>query len=138
MLKRLMPLLIFAMLLYSYGTEKEQLFTGADGIYTATLQGASDGMQIVFSTDDKDIFYSLKSVTGQSLTTYDGDYVEEFLNDFNCRFVFSETLNDRTVNYYYSMQIRGYRSINGKIVNVAACSYNGVYTIGTPLIYGSF
>ncbi len=138
MLKRCFALLLIIYIFGFTNNAKEPLFKDCKGYYTVTTGGGSAGKFTTFSTDEMYKFYSVKNITGQSLATYDKGYIDNFLVEYEAEKVFSETVQGIVINYYYSDKIRGYRSINGKKVNIETSDDNGFYTIGSPLIYGGF
>ena len=137
MLKKGISLILIVFIFACFNNDKP-LFSDGKGYYTVTTGNGSSGSLRSFSSEEIYKFYTIKSVTGQSLATYDKNYIDDFLQKKECKKVFSEVLDGIEINYYYSSKISGYRSINGKKVNLQTCDDNGLYTIGSPLIYGGF
>ena len=138
MLKRLAVILLLLYVVYMYAYMDSPIFVGGEGIYTVTTNGASDGKIYTFNTSKMYKFYTFKGITGQSLTTKNFDFIDDFLTKNNCELMFTEIVDGIEINYYYSPKIWGYKPVNGKKVNLEVAKNKGNFTIGTPLIYGSF
>ena len=130
-------LLIFCVFCISW--TKTPIFKGAEGVYTVAIEDKGSASKMVsFSTAEKDRFYLINKSYGQSLFTLDREYIDNFLAEYDCTFLFSENYLNGVTNYYYTPKIWGYRSINGKKVNVQTAIGDYGYAIGTPIIYGGF
>ena len=134
----IVAILVVFMALY-FGRAQKAMFLGAEGVYTLSVENESSSAKFIsFNAKDTDNIAKYKMVTGQSVYGISKDYIDEFLTKYQCVLVFSEATAYGETNYYYSPKIWGYKSINGKKVNVqtAICSYGN--TIGTPIIYGGY
>ncbi len=138
MIKRCFALLLIIYIFGCCNSSTKPLFADGEGYYTVTTGGGSAGEFKTFKSDEIYKFYTVKNITGQSLATFDKDYINDFLIKYDAIKVFSETVQGIEINYYYTDKISGYRSINGKKVNLQTSDDNGLYTIGSPLIYGGF
>lgn len=141
MLKKVVVLLmmiIIAKISLDSSAFKLPLFKDGCGLYTVTTGGGSSGKMYTFKTEDLHLFNNIKNITGQSLSTQSKQYINDFLLEYDCVFVFEETVDNLVIKYYYTTKISAYRSINGKKINVQTCENNDYYTIGSPLIYGGF
>lgn len=116
-------------------------FGGATGNYSFYLGSASSTCEIVTVDAESadEVKKNLNNVCGESLSTTDGDYIRKKITEYGATFLFEENVDGTTVRYYYSPEIGGGKTVNGKKVNLqTAESENGCYTIGTPLIFGGF
>lgn len=114
------------------------VFFGAEGIYSVTYGGGSSGVTESFPTYKMKKFYDFSDIDGQSLCTKNGEYVEKFLKENDCKLMFSETIDGLVVRYYYTPKISVYRSVNGKKVNIQTVKNKESFTIGSPMIYGGY
>lgn len=137
-MKKFLAFSLILLFLYAYKSPVRPLFDKNEGVYTLTEGEASSGKFYTYTAFNDCDFYSLKNVCGQSLKTQNEKYIEKFLIEYDCVKVFEESVDGLKINYYYSHKICGYRSINGKKVNVQT-SFDGIiHTVGSPLIYGGF
>lgn len=137
-MKKFLALILIVFTFDVSAYKSRPLFLGCDGVYTVTIGEGSKGVFKSFSTEDIKEFYLYSRIDGQSLTTENEVFIQEFLEKYECVKVFSETVSNIVVKYYYSPKISAYRSINGVKVNVQTAENGNNYTIGSPLIYGGY
>ncbi len=144
---KLLVLICAAILLINGGVftrekEAKQLapfFYDAKGEYAVCIgEGGSLSEINTFSTEEMEKFYDFENVTAQSVRVYDLDYIDVIIKRYGFEKVFEEKVENISVCYYYSDKIPVYKSINGKKINLQTALGNQIYTIGTPMIYGSF
>lgn len=138
MLKKVAVVTLLSFVCFIYLSSQTPKFLDGNGYYGVTVGKGSSGRTEFFSTDEKYRFYRFSNISGQSLLTEDKNYVDNFLKDRDCKILFTETVDGIVLKYYYTPKISGYRSINGKKVNVQTAEKDGKFTLGTPLIYGGY
>ncbi|MBR2336728.1 MAG: hypothetical protein IKA61_02155 [Clostridia bacterium] len=88
---------------------------------------------------DADSFIYLKGcLKGESVEFLSEQNALAFLNNLCAKLVFCETGEDFLCHYYYSEKISDYVIIRGQRVNLHLSCGKGVWTVGSPLIFGSF
>lgn len=132
--------IIFAIIFLINLVPTDYLIFKIEGDYTFYVGKASSNAEII--TVDQSVALatkkSLKNVFGESVKCSDKSKIEGELNRLSAQFVFSEKIDDLVVNYYYSNKISRYKVINGKKINLQTAERNNNFTIGSPLIFGSF
>lgn len=81
---------------------------------------------------------SLDGISGESFKTKKLSDVDKVIEDYDAKLQFSEQIGETTINYYYTDKLSYFKRIKGKKVNLQTARSNEVYTVGTPLIFGSF
>ena len=84
------------------------------------------------------LLYFKNHLKGESVEFLSEKSATEFINKLNAKHVFSEKGEDFYCEYYYTNQINDYITINGYKINVHLSYGNGVFIVGTPIIFGSF
>ncbi len=138
MRKKLAAILIALLLPCLCRFSSSPIFSEGSGYYGVTVGKGSAGKTEYFETAKMYKFYGYALVSGQSLTTDDKTYIDDFLSANACVKVGEEYVENITIKYYYSPKMWGYKTVNGKKVNVQTAEKSGKYTIGTPLIYGGY
>lgn len=137
-MKRICSLILIFALICAYKIPFKPLFKSAEGYYTLTVGEGTLGRFYTVKAEKIDCFRGIFNVSGQSLKTENKEYIDNFLRDYSCVQIKTETVDGLTIRYYYSSKIPVYRSINGKKVNVQTCFGKDYYVIGSPLIYCGF
>lgn len=138
MRKKIAAILITLLLPCLCKFSSSPIFAEGSGYYGVTTGKGSAGKTEYFETTEMYKFYGYVLVCGQSLTTDDKTYIDDFLAANACVEVKEEHVENITIKYYYSPKMWGYKTVNGKKVNVQTAEIKGKYTIGTPLIYGGY
>ena len=73
----------------------------------------------------------------QTIDVKDYPYLKSFLDDFDAKVIFTESIDEGVSYYAYSPKIKERVNLNGKTINLQIFIGNSV-TVGAPLIYGSF
>jgi hypothetical protein len=133
-------LFLGVLLIFSLWQKPSTVFEAETGNYSFYIGNASSTCEIVTTTaaNAKSLRKSLKNVCGESLQTQDGEAIDGEVERLKANLVFEEVANGIVLKYYYSDKISTYKSINGTKVNLQTANDNGLWTIGTPLIFGSF
>ena len=84
------------------------------------------------------LLYFKQHLKGESVEFFSEDSAINFINELGAKYVFSEKGEEFYCKYYYTTQIKDYITINGYKINVHLSCGKGVYTVGTPIIFGSF
>ncbi|MBP5177012.1 MAG: hypothetical protein ILP02_00330 [Clostridia bacterium] len=79
-----------------------------------------------------------KGVRGSGVYGVDDAFVKELIKSTQAKKVFSETVEDIVVDYYYSAKIPAYKRVSGKKINLQTARRGDVYTVGSPLIFGGY
>ena len=84
-------------------------------------------------------FLTLNQVMGESVEYQAQDFcLQEFLDRYNAKLVFSENTSQGQSYFAYSKKIRYKKTINGKLVNLQVFVSNQRVKVGSPIIFGSF
>ena len=78
------------------------------------------------------------NVRGECVEGVDESFVAFALSDLKAEKVFEESASDVVTVYYYSPKICGYKSINGKKVNLQTATRGNGYIIATPMIFSGY
>ena len=100
------------------------------------LYGSGSDCVIVDENDYSPAYLAfVKGVCVKNVSERD---VLETIRRYEADLVFSERFGSVTNYYYYSNKISGYKLVKGKKINIHAAFDDGVISIGTPLIFGSY
>ena len=86
---------------------------------------------------DKFIYFK-NALKGESVEFFSEEKALFLINKLNAKFVFSEKGEDFYCKYYYTDNIKDYVILNGEKINLHLSYGKGVFTVGTPIIFGSF
>lgn len=137
MLKRLFILCLCAVMPFlSHISLNASIFSG----YTEKVEiylGGSGSLSQIQTIDVKDYPY-FSGVCGQAFKTDLNEFdLKSFLDDFDAKVIFTESIDEGVSYYAYSPKIKERVNLNGKTINLQIFIGNSV-TVGAPLIYGSF
>ncbi len=116
------------------------MFEGIDGKYVFyTKTSVSTDFVYANSSNAQKIKKSLDCICGESVVfEYDEQTLNDCLNKYKAKKLFTESGTDFKTTYYYSNKIPFYELIGGVKVNLQV-AYSGEYCqIGSPMIYGGF
>ena len=133
MLKKILLLLISACLVLSF-THLNSTDLFSKGEKTYYLYNHSSTASIVKEKS----FLGINTVGESTVISSENFNLAGFLADNSARKVFIEELNEITVYYCYSPNIKRYKVIKGQKINLQIAVRKSVVTIGSPLIYGSY
>ncbi len=108
-----------------------------EGRHTMYFGSTSSDCKIVDDVDEGAIYFKNR-LAGESVKVYGNFDEKSFLSKMHARLVFEEIGENFRCGYYYSPKIRGYKSINGKKVNLHIAVTESGTTVGTPIIFGSY
>lgn len=139
MLKIMLKLLISLLFILSFSIESGGKLKG-EGIHTFYLYSQSSSATIKTVPEDKTdhFIYFKNSLKGESVTFTNKEKAINLLKDLNANSIFIEQANDFYCEYFYSEKIDGYIMLNGQRINLHLSITNGLYTVGSPIIFGSF
>ena len=88
---------------------------------------------------DSPYFFALGKKWGESVRLSPKDFsLENLLEDFSARLVFSESTSTHQIYYAFSPTIRYQKRVKGKKVNLQIAIAKNSVVLGSPLIFGSF
>lgn len=137
-MQKLLSLILIICIFCAFNYCRQPLFYDGEGWYSVCLGEGSSGKIEGFSTSEIEDYYLYKNIRGQSLTTKDKRYIDDFLKRYDCKLLFIEEVEGVVTKYYYSPKISVYKPVNGKKVNVQTAVSEEIFTIGSPLIYGGY
>lgn len=139
MLKKLCVLICIVLLIKVF-PQSGLIFMAKGESYTFYVGQNSSNCQIITVglTEAKACKKNLKNLCGESFQTADKQLVDSEILRLDCTLCFSEVIGDILTSYYYSPKIFNYETINGYKVNVQVANNLGLYTLASPLIWGSF
>lgn len=137
-MRKLLSIILIVCIFCAFNYYRKPLFYNGEGWYTVCMGEGSSGKIEGFSTAEIENYYLYKNIKGQSLTTRDKDYIDDFLKKYDCELLFTEEVEGVVTQYYYSPKISTYKPVNGKRVNVQTATRECFFTIGSPLIYGGY
>lgn len=124
------------MLLLSNISLNTSIFSG----YTKRVEvylGKGGSLSQIQTIDVKDYPY-YSGVYGQSFKTDLNEFdLKSFLDDFDAKVIFTESIDEGVSYYAYSPKIKERVNLKGKTINLQIFVGTTV-TVGAPLIYGSF
>lgn len=129
-----LTLFIFAINLGCGGSIK------GEGNHTFYFYSKSSNATIktISESKSKYFLYFKNNLKGESVEFFNEHSALDFINQLKANYVFSEIGEDFYCEYYYSNKIKDYVIINGHKVNLHLSYGNEVFTVGTPIIFGSF
>lgn len=139
MLKKAVIICSLIATFFIVGFPKRPIFNG-EGDYVLYLNSASS-LAVAVKIDKCDLlkcYSSFNNVKGELLKAKSKEVIDSELSRLNAEFVFSEKGEEFETNYYYSDKISGYKTINGKKINIQTAVYSDDYLIATPMIFGGF
>lgn len=154
-MKKLIALVLSMFLLLSIRADfsLSSISTGLDGIHVFyTMQrledpraeciGSGNGFMIQCSNQDAAEIYSRLSpemLSGESFS-FSGGLAEAraILSRLNAEVVNTEEIDQLQIWYAYTHMLGGELNVSGELVNVQIAIRDGVVTVGTPLILGSY
>ena len=119
--------------------DEKLIFADCKKDVTVYLDNASSTATIkkISSRDYLNGYGDLK-VFGASVHGCDEEYVYFLIDDLNAKEVFFEDIGDVKCVYYYTPNIRSYKIINGKKVNLQTAKRGEKYSVGCPMIFGGY
>ena len=93
---------------------------------------------VTVNSDYEQAFKTLRNVKGEYVENVNEEYVKKILARLNAKKQFTEVVDGVTCDYYYTPAIKDYVVISGKRVNLHSARRGGVYSIATPMIFGSY
>ncbi|MGN0819464.1 MAG: hypothetical protein ACI4M6_03585 [Christensenellaceae bacterium] len=139
MLKKAIIICSLIATFFIVGFPKKPVFQG-EGDYVLYLNSASS-LACSVEVEQRSIsktYSCFKNVSGECLKARSQQVINDELIRLNAKFVFSEKGDDFETNYYYSDKISGYKTINGKKINIQTACRADNYIIATPMIFGGF
>ena len=102
--------------------------------------GKDNSCCVIYNVDEdaESEYKRLFDVCGERAATLDEYDVTELLTMFDARFVFEESTQTTLGRYYYSDKISAYKLVNGKKINLHTVFDGKSYSVGTPIIFGSY
>lgn len=139
-MRKTILVLVAFMLITSVVTKPTPVFYDAVGDLSLCLyQASSLGKFVsVSQTDYKNPFIMNGSVKGQCVKNVDLTYTEQVVKRLGAKLSRVETLADCKVLYYYTDKLSDYKTIDGDKINLQVVEKNGVYAMGTPMIFEGF
>ena len=139
MLKIVYKIFIFVFLILAINVDCGGNIKG-EGNHTFYFYSKSSNATIKTTTENSAnyILYFKNQLKGESVEFFSEKSALEYISKLNAEYVFSEKGDDFYCKYYYTDKIKDYITLNGRKVNLHL-SYGGeVFTVGTPMIFGSF
>ena len=139
MLKNLLKLAIALLFFLSFNVESGGNLKG-EGLHTFYFYSKSSQATIKTTTEDeaKNLIYFKKSLKGESVTFNNKESAMLLLSNLSATEVFIENGEDFYCKYYYSKDISDYIILKGQRVNLHLSERDGCFTVGSPIIFGSF
>ena len=139
MLKFIAKLFVFLLFVFSVSIESGGKLKG-EGLHTFYFYSKSSSAKIktLPETQANSFIYLKNSLKGESVTFSSKEGALNLLSQLNAKSVFSEEGTDFYCEYYYSEQIKNYIMLNGKRVNLHLSCNDGLFCLGSPIIFGSF
>ena len=139
MFKLIYKLIIAVAFIFSFCLESGGELKG-EGNHTFYLYNKSSQATIKTLNEEqaKTFLYFKNSLKGESVEFFSEDNALKLINDLNVKYVFCEKGEDFSCTYYYTDKIKNYVVLNGNKVNLHLSCGKGVYTVGSPIIFGSF
>ena len=111
-----------------------------EGNHTFYLYDKSSNavIKVMQEDDAKQFFYLKNNLKGESVEFFNENSALNLITQLNAQYVFSEKGENFYCKYYYTDEIKDHVTINGHKVNLHLSYGKDVYTIGTPIIFGSF
>ncbi len=120
-------------------SSRTPIFYDAKGTVTYYCNKKSSNCSMVtVCADYESTFRSLRNVKGECAEEVDKEYVDKIISRLKAKKQFSEVVDGITCDYYYTSAIKDYVVIGGKRVNLHSARRGDVYSIATPMIFGSY
>ena len=129
--KLYITILALIIICYAYLTaiDKIELLNGKKTTY---LQSSSSLAEIVYG---EEIAFNK---TGVSVELNENILIEELLDFFNAKLIFTESTMEGISYYAYSKDLKRSTILNGKRINLHVHYSGKNVVVGTPIIFGSF
>ena len=139
MLKFIFKLLIATTFILTFCLERGGELKG-EGKHVFYLYNKSSQATIktLDENQSKSFIYFKNSLKGESVEFFSEDSALKFINDLEAEYVFCELGEDFSCKYYYTDKIENFVIINGNKINLHLSYGKDVYTVGSPIIFGSF
>ncbi len=111
-----------------------------EGEHTFYLYQKSSSAKIYTTSEEdaKNFIYFKKDLTGESVVFYNKENLLKLLSELNATLIFEENGEDFSCEYYFSPKLTNQIILRGNKINLHVCSRDGIFTVGTPLVFGSF
>ena len=139
MFKLIYKLIIAIAFIFSFCLESGGELKG-EGNHTFYFYSKSSQATIkTFSEQQaKQHVYFKNCLKGESVEFFSEDNAKIFIDSLNAKYVFCEFGEDFSCKYYYTDKIQNYVILNGNKINLHLSYSKDVYTVGSPIIFGSF
>ena len=137
MFKKIFTILLSIIISFTFNmVNNKPLFLGFSDKFELYLGSSSSTAMIVLV--DENTFINYKNVCGESFKAEKNNFdLENFLQRFNAKIVFTETIEQGISYYAYSNKIKYKKTVRGKLVNLQIF-IGDMVTVGAPIIFGSF
>ena len=100
--------------------------------------GAPNSTAQIITVNSKEVPL-LSNVCGEAFTTCKNTFkLNEFLQNFSAKIIFTESLEQGVCYYAYSNKIKYNQTVNDKKVNIQVFIGEQTVKVGSPIICGSF
>ena len=138
MLKAMLAAISTLLVVFAVQFENVFIFNDSGGEIEFYLSSAGSDCTIESLSGVERDPIKILSIKGGAVKKIEKKYIDDLLKRTNARHILSERVGNVVSNYYYSNKITGYKSINGKKVNIHVCFDGKSYSVGTPIIFGAY
>lgn len=139
MLKITFKMLVFILFVFSISINSGGKLKGeANHTFYTYSKSSSTKITTLPEHKSQNFIYFKNTLKGESVQFFSEEKASALLNELNAVFIFEEGGADFYCKYFYSSKIDDYIVLNGRKVNVHVAYDDGLITVGTPMIFGSF